>query len=337
MKIICIIIIFFIGIGCYSQTLKVLYTEGNVISINSRSRNKLKTGHSINDKNTILVDVSSQLIYHNDTKYARIKNQGYYTFAQLGKILNSNDGEILSRYAHFLYFELFHNTQKPNYNFNIGITAAERGNRFPLVLNIDPVIPVSDTIVNLIRCMEVTDSLLNATLELIPISTKKTDGIETKVKEFPLTDLVDDSGKIIVRTNHPFIVRVRNESNQALHFILLDIQPDNNIILLNNGIGNNDNQKIVGPGSAWDSPIIRFVPPNGVEVLKLIATKDPLDIYSFFNTCKASWHKESDPASFEKLFTEAFRFKYTPEGISDTGKRLTGLLHMYSITFNIEP
>jgi hypothetical protein len=337
MRIIGTIIIFLIGTGCYSQTLKVIYTEGNVMSITSRSRSKLKPGHSIIDKNTILVDVSSQFIYHNGTKYARIKDQGYYTFVQLGKILNSNDGEILSRYAHFLYSELFHNTQKPNYNFNIGITAAERGNHYPLVMNIDPVISFSDTIVNLIRCMEVSDSLLNATIELIPVSTNKTEGIETKGKELPITDLVDDSGKIVVRTNHPFIVRVRNESNQALHFILLDIQPDNNIIVLNDGIGNNNDKKIVGPGSAWDSPIIRFVPPYGTEVLKLIATKDPLDIYSFFNTCKASGHKESDPASFEKLFTEAFRFKCTPEGISDPGKRMTGLLQMYSITFDIEP
>ncbi|MEI6681230.1 MAG: hypothetical protein WCO44_01305 [Bacteroidota bacterium] len=333
MRRIILAIFFFTGIYVYGQPMKVLYLEGTVTYLGPNEHIMIKSGQILLEKN-IFIGENSQLIFHNGKKYAAIKDKGLYTHVQLANLLKSTKGAILSTYAHYMYYELFHHENQIQFDNKIGV---ERGSRKSQIVITDaPLMFVSDTVTRHMRGLEVVDSSLYTTGEIVPITIKTIEGNNVIDKMQSFANLLDDSGKVVIKTNQPFIFRVRNESTQPVFFTLLDIQADNKVNIVILADSTKSEKYYILPGKTWDSPILGCFPPYGIEVWKLIATKRPFNLDSFLYACQSTQQTVGTIVPFETLYAKSLNSKTKQTISTEMNLKLPGQISIYSLSFELK-
>ncbi|MBK9337448.1 MAG: DUF4384 domain-containing protein [Lewinellaceae bacterium] len=127
------------------------------------------------------------------------------------------------------------------------------------------------------RKLEARGSHLNVDFEIVPIQINPNTLMETAT--IPLDSKRDALGNVHFQYGDVLKIRVTNRGNKAAYFTLLDIQPNHVINPLIPGDKETAAEFRIGPGQTVDVPkIFTIGPPAGVEVFKLIATEEPVDL-----------------------------------------------------------
>lgn len=201
-----------------------------------------------------------------------------------------------------------------------------------------------------LKNMEMESYLLPVSFELVPIKiefdprTRK----GTYLEDIQLSDRLDKNGTIHFKALDEkatakvfcdgFRIKVRNDGYRPAYFTLLDIQPDNVVNVLipsQNDRNESPAQFVVQPGSI-EEPKKNFIiyAPLGMEVFKLIATDQPIDLRNVASSRGQAKSASSNP--FEKVFAETF---FNDETGARGGKSLSmsaSEVNVTSMTFVIE-
>ena len=133
-----------------------------------------------------------------------------------------------------------------------------------------------------LRSLEMENYFLNLELELIPVEVQEVGGEPKVVKELPIAQYVGEDGIVRFEEEESFILKVTNHAQQAAYYTILDIWADNQIVSLipNSDCGSNVSDYYIEAGETQvlDDCIIDLYPPFGNEMLKLIATSQPLQM-----------------------------------------------------------
>lgn len=186
-----------------------------------------------------------------------------------------------------------------------------------------------------IRKLEVRSGYLSVDFEIVPIRVDPRTLAETA--EIPLDSKRDALGNVHFQDGDIIKIRVHNRGNKAAFFTLLDIQPDNHLSVLIPGDLETPDEFRIGPGQTLDVPkIFQIGPPAGVEMFKLIATEQPVDLRPVTKSRGAATRSNTKPEPLEQLFGQTF---FNDEVLTRGGKTVNlaaGSLHVHSTTFIID-
>ncbi|MEY4204015.1 MAG: hypothetical protein RL013_1718 [Bacteroidota bacterium] len=124
------------------------------------------------------------------------------------------------------------------------------------------------------------------TLELVPVDTTK-DG---KVAQILPPLKRDKTGNFVITEGAPFVIRVKNQGDEAGFFNVLDIDPQNNGNVIAPWFDStesaddfelNPEQELILPR---DGSYYKATPPFGIETIKLIVTDQVVDLRKTFNS-----------------------------------------------------
>lgn len=168
-------------------------------------------------------------------------------------------------------------------------------------------------------------------LEIVPIELDR----RTMLEKMEINRR-DALGNLTLREGDIVKLRVTNAGSRAAYFTLLDIQPDNQINILLPSETETPAELRAAPGQTVVVPrFFEIAPPFGVEMFKLIATDQPIDLRPIAQSRGASGTKSgSNP--LEQLFSQTF----LEEGAAQSrgGKTIgvaTGAMHTSTVTFTI--
>jgi hypothetical protein len=130
-------------------------------------------------------------------------------------------------------------------------------------------------------------------------------------------------------------LHIRNNSSQNLYYTVLDIYPDNNVEIMYPYNGKEPADYIV----AKNSPVVRRLAvskgsPAGVEFLKIIVSKEPMDLRSVFEKKITRDNMQSFQTVLDDLFNEKQGKAATRGDISNIKAEEIGII---SVSFIIKP
>ncbi len=184
-----------------------------------------------------------------------------------------------------------------------------------------------------LRQMEAQNPTLNVRFDLIPVQLDSRTLRETG--ELPIQNKLDAAGNLHFRVGDVFRVRVTNQGDKAAYFTLLDIQPDNVINVLIPPDGQTPAEFRVGPGQTVDVPRhFQIGPPSGVEMFKLIATEQPVDLRPIEVSRGTATRSNNNP--LETLFGQTFFNEEVRTRGGKTVNLAAGSIHIQSFNFIID-
>ena len=131
-----------------------------------------------------------------------------------------------------------------------------------------------------------------------------------------------------------YALHIRNSSNQNLYYTVLDIYPDNNVEIMYPYKAKEPADYIVGK----NSPVVRQLAvskgsPAGVEFLKIIVSKEPMDLRSVFEKKITRDNMQSFQTVLDDLFNEKQGKAATRGDISSIKSEEIGII---SVSFIIK-
>ena len=132
-----------------------------------------------------------------------------------------------------------------------------------------------------------------------------------------------------------YALHIRNNSSQNLYYTVLDIYPDNNVEILYPYKSKEPSDYIVGK----NIPVVRQLvvskgTPAGVEFLKIIISKEPMDLRSVFEKKITRDNMQSFQTVLDDLFNEKQGKAATRGDISNIKAEEIGII---SVSFIIKP
>ncbi|MEP7255686.1 MAG: caspase family protein [Ferruginibacter sp.] len=131
-----------------------------------------------------------------------------------------------------------------------------------------------------------------------------------------------------------YALHIQNNSNQNLYYTVLDIYPDNNIEVMYPYKGKEPADYVIGK----NSPVVRQLAvskgsPVGVEFLKIIVSKEPMDLKSVFEKKITRDNMQSFQTVMDDLFNEKQGKAATRGDISNIKAEEIGII---SVSFIIK-
>ncbi|MCF8243538.1 MAG: caspase family protein [Saprospiraceae bacterium] len=170
-----------------------------------------------------------------------------------------------------------------------------------------------------LKNLELESYYLPVSFEIIPI--KYDPKTKAYLGDIPATAKMDENGNLHFDIDDGFRIKVTNDGHKTAYFTLIDIQPNNVVTVLMpmEGTKETPSEFVVSAGSSYEVPK-RFVigPPSGMEVFKLIATDQPIDLRSISKNRGQSRSVPKNP--FEKVFTDSF---FNEDTMTRGGKALS--------------
>jgi len=176
-------------------------------------------------------------------------------------------------------------------------------------------------------------------VEIIPGTVKKIGRYDSLVNRITLKDKTNKNGDIEFKEqldsqpeNDGFVIRIKNNGDHDIYFSLLDIMPDNAVAVMYPAKNRSAGEYKVIPGKTYESAPITLVPPYGKEFMKILITRDPLDLRGI-DSRSSSRGKGS---SFESFYNETFKDESsTSRGGNDTGAIKIDEIRIIPFTFDI--
>ncbi len=167
-----------------------------------------------------------------------------------------------------------------------------------------------------LRHFEMKNELLDVRLELI----SKKEMVNTEIPHLMVGDT--------------FQLRVTNHGKLTAYYTVLDIQPDNviNTVIPFRGDARSPREYVLKPNESYLlEKKLTIGEPTGIEILKLIATKSPLDLSPIISSRGEQVKENQHP--FEELFAAT----YIDESRGQTSKplRISPVLNVYTKVFEI--
>lgn len=132
-----------------------------------------------------------------------------------------------------------------------------------------------------LRDLAVEQKDIKVRFELIPIEVDKQRGKTRETSRIPLADKMGSDGVLVLNEGDFFRVKFINEGRKKAYISLLDIQPDNIINLLIPGDKETAEEYVIAAKDSLElGHIFEIGKPYGVEVFKLIATEEPINLSS---------------------------------------------------------
>ncbi len=191
-----------------------------------------------------------------------------------------------------------------------------------------------------LRSLNLKNEELNVVFEFVPVDYKKAEGNENAViKDLPVKTIKDASGNIVFQHNDRYNLKVINNGQERLYYNILEIQPDNIVNVLYPGSNQQATDCFINPGDTVRlTKIFRISPPDGMNVIKLVAAKSPLNLRQVFVTQGGTRGNTSKPNNpFEKLMDGINR----TEGIQSRGSGEETIqpdaVNIFSVPYKIVP
>lgn len=191
-----------------------------------------------------------------------------------------------------------------------------------------------------LRNLNMKNEELNVVFEFIPVDYKKAEGNNNAViKDLPVKTIKDASGNIVFQHNDRYNLRIINNGQERLYYNILEIQPDNLVNVLFPGSNQQASDCFINPGDTVRlTRIFKIGPPDGMNVVKLVAAKAPLNLRQVFVTqggARGNTAKPSNP--FEKLMDGINR----TEGVQSRGSGEETIqpdaVNIFSVPYKIVP
>lgn len=191
-----------------------------------------------------------------------------------------------------------------------------------------------------LRNLNMKNEELNVVFEFVPIDYKKAEGNNTAIiKDLPIKTIKDASGNIVFQHDDRYNLRIINNGQERLYYNVLEIQPDNLVNVLFPSTNQQAADCFINPGDTVRlTRIFKIGPPDGMNVVKLVAAKAPLNLRQIFGTqrgTRGSTIKPSNP--FEKLMDGINR----TEGVQSRGSGEETIqpdaVNIYSVPYKIIP
>ena len=130
----------------------------------------------------------------------------------------------------------------------------------------------------------------------------KCDGIEAEYTIYYTHDSIGQTSLTKIEVGKKVNITVRNTGSKPFYFNILDIQPDNVLNAVIPRTGHPTVEYYLEPGKTHPSVGHTVNPPLGREVLKIIATPEPIDLGSLIASSGASLRgRENQANPLEKL------------------------------------
>lgn len=182
------------------------------------------------------------------------------------------------------------------------------------------------------RKLEMRGSYLNVDFEIVPVRVDPRTGLA--VETLPLDSKRDPLGTAHFKNGDAFRFRVTNRGDKAAYFTIMDIMPDNNFATLIPGEKETPAEFRVGPGRTVDVPnLFTIGPPAGVEMFKLIATEEPVDLRPIVRGISTRGPGDSP---VKKMLDDVFSDGAIMTRGASAANTAAGAMHIYSTTFIID-
>jgi metacaspase-1 len=151
---------------------------------------------------------------------------------------------------------------------------------------------------------------------------------------FRMDSLKNAAGHIIIKNGDEVKIKITNKGTKPAYYTLLDIQPDNVVNVLFPGAAESPSDYYLKPGEEFIIPkTVKFSPPTGHEVFKLIATKNPVNLRPL-DQRRSHNTPSTDP--FETLINLSYYNEETRSAQGKTSSIPAGQVNIYSLPFIIE-
>ncbi len=185
---------------------------------------------------------------------------------------------------------------------------------------------------NVFRSVKSSSPDLNIRFELVPVSFSTENG-QSHVDTLPLSSKLTEGNQYEFKDGDSFNIKVHNIGRSTGFFSILDIQPDGIINVLAPDSNHAPSEYKIGPDDTWELPGATIGPPFGLEMLKLIATKDWLD----FRTIISSHGKPAGTRSALNPVEQLMQESYTGTRGTHLKSLPTGSFSTCDFTFKIIP
>lgn len=191
-----------------------------------------------------------------------------------------------------------------------------------------------------LRNLNMSNEELKVSFAFVPIEYKKAEGNnEAIVKDLPMNTIKDASGNIVFQHGDWYNVVIKNEGQERLYYNVLEIQPDNIVNVLFPAKNQQPAECFINPGdSIRVKRNFKIGPPDGMNVIKLVAAKAPLNLRQVFGTTAATRGNTPNFANpFEKLMNGINK----TEGIQSRGSGEETVppdaVNIFSVPYKIVP
>lgn len=191
-----------------------------------------------------------------------------------------------------------------------------------------------------LRNLNMKNEELNVVFEFVPIDYKKAEGNNNAViKDLPLKSITDASGNIVFQHDDRYNLRIINNGQERLYYNILEIQPDNLVNVLFPASNQQAMDCFINPGDTVRlTRVFRIGPPDGMNVIKLVAARSPLNLRQVFTAnglSRGDLPKPNNP--FEKLMqsinqTDAIQTRGSGEETIQPDA-----VNIYSVPYKIVP
>ena len=158
----------------------------------------------------------------------------------------------------------------------------------------------------LIKSIQIEDASLRISFEIIPVSVRLSGSryVVDKRLDVP-ADFSSPGGNVTFEEGQPFLIKVKNFGYEKVFFQIIDIQSNNDIKSLIPVPGREPSEYVIEPGTQKElADIFVFAPPFGMEMFKLIGTRDPIDLSTIVSTRGVNTRAYKSP--FEQLFAQSY-------------------------------
>lgn len=191
-----------------------------------------------------------------------------------------------------------------------------------------------------LRNLNMKNEELNVVFEFVPIDYTKAEGnTNAVIKDLPLKSITDASGNIVFQHNDRYNLRIINNGQERLYYNILEIQPDNLVNVLFPASNQQPMDCFINPGDTVRlTRIFRIGPPDGMNVIKLVAARSPLNLRQVFaanGLSRGDAPKPNNP--FEKLMQGINQTETIQTRGSGEETIQPDAVNIYSVPYKIVP
>ncbi|HRG34426.1 MAG TPA: DUF4384 domain-containing protein, partial [Saprospiraceae bacterium] len=153
-------------------------------------------------------------------------------------------------------------------------------------------------------------------------------------ENYPSDSLKNEQGEIILKNGDTIRLKVSNYGKEEAFFTIIDIQPDNKMNILYPKA--EESSVKLASGKSEIIPInFRISPPLGVELFRLIASRNPINLRPLDQRRSISDQPNTQKDPFEKLFLETYHLDSISTRGGNTASLPPGQVNISSTQFRI--
>ncbi|MCC7466991.1 MAG: hypothetical protein IT261_12015 [Saprospiraceae bacterium] len=183
-----------------------------------------------------------------------------------------------------------------------------------------------------LRNLQVQNDRLKVRLEVVPVELDANYHVKRVI---PLSEKQDAQGNISFNKGDAIRLRLHNEGLRTAYFTVLDIQSNNEFLILAPDNKETPEELKIEPGQSLEIPrIFGMSPSNGMELLKVLATDQPVDLSTITQT------RGVDSNTQKSALAQLFAQTYFNEDCVTRGGKTTSVpvenLHIETVVFQVK-